>query len=245
MLKRALVALVVLALLAGGGAFLAFNYLDVIVKWTLEHYGPDVAGVPVKVREVQISPRNGRGSVRALEIGNPPGFGGGQAARFGEIRLEIDPATILEPVIHVRELTVEELRVSYTRGESGTNLDAIQRSIEAYAKRAASGDTSADGGRKKPREAKRRFIVDRITLRGAKVTMTNPALKGQGITFDLPDITLRDVGKRQNGLTASELANVVANALIQRIGQKVLTNVELLRKGGIEGAIDALKGLLR
>ncbi|MGE5097232.1 MAG: hypothetical protein ACM3SO_19005, partial [Betaproteobacteria bacterium] len=65
------------------------------------------------------------------------------------------------------------------------------------------------------------------------------------ITFDLPDITLRDVGKRQNGLTASELANVVANALIQRIGQKVLTNMELLRKGGVEGAIDALKGLLR
>jgi hypothetical protein len=75
--------------------------------------------------------------------------------------------------------------------------------------------------------------------------MSNPALKGQGITVDLPDIMLNDVGKRQGGLTASELANVVANALIQRIAQKVLTNIDLLRKGGVEGAIDALKGLFR
>ena len=35
---------------------------------------------------------------------------------------------------------------------------------------------------------RRGFIVERLTLRGAKVTMTNPALRGQGITFDLPDI---------------------------------------------------------
>jgi hypothetical protein len=243
MLKRALIALAVLAVLAGGAVFLAFNYLDVIVKWAVEHYGPDVAGVSVKVREVQISPRNGRGSVRALEIGNPPGFGSGRAARFGEIRLQIDPGTITQPVIVVRELTVEEPLVSYERANGTTNLEAIQRNIEAYVKRASDGGGGAGGG--KARESRRRFIVEKLTLRGAKVTMTNPALKGQGVAFDLPDITLRDVGRRQNGLTASELANVVANALIQRIAQKVLTNMDLLRKGGVEGAVDALKGLFR
>ena len=38
---------------------------------------------------------------------------------------------------------------------------------------------------------------------------------------------------------------IVTNALISRIAQRVLTNIDLLRKGGTEGAIDALKGLLR
>ena len=37
----------------------------------------------------------------------------------------------------------------------------------------------------------------------------------------------------------------VTNTLIAKIGQKVLTNIDLLRKGGVEGAIDALKGLIR
>ena len=69
--------------------------------------------------------------------------------------------------------------------------------------------------------------------------------RGQGVSFDLPDIELRDIGARQNGLTASQVAAVVADALISRIAQRMLTNIDLLRKGGVEGAIDALKGLIR
>jgi hypothetical protein len=75
--------------------------------------------------------------------------------------------------------------------------------------------------------------------------MTTAGLRGQGVSFDLPDIELRDVGRRENGVTASEAANVVAGAVIAGIAQKVLTNIDLLRKGGVEGAMDALKGLLR
>jgi hypothetical protein len=65
------------------------------------------------------------------------------------------------------------------------------------------------------------------------------------VNFDLPDIELRDIGKRQGGLTASQVAGLVINAVIAKIGQRVLSNVDLLRKGGAEGAIDALKGLIR
>ena len=88
-------------------------------------------------------------------------------------------------------------------------------------------------------------MIERLAIRGAKVTMTTPGLKGQGITFDLPDIELRDLGKRQDGLTASEVANTVVSTLISRIAQKMLTNIDLLRKGGVEGAVDALKGLFK
>ena len=95
-------------------------------------------------------------------------------------------------------------------------------------------------------EQRSRFrSLDRLVLRGASVVMTNPALHGQGIRFGIPDIELRDLGKRQGGLTASEIGNIVAAELEARIAQKVLTNIELLKKGGVEGAIDALKGLLR
>jgi hypothetical protein len=36
----------------------------------------------------------------------------------------------------------------------------------------------------------------------------------------------------------------VADTLVSRIAQKLLTNLDLLRKGGVGGAIDALKGLV-
>ena len=90
---------------------------------------------------------------------------------------------------------------------------------------------------------KRRYTIERFVIRGAKVTMTNNALKGQGVTFDLPEIEMKNIGQGR-GVTADEAALLVAAAVSTRIAQKVLTNIDLLRKGGLEGAMDALKGLI-
>jgi len=241
---RLLTAVIVLVALAGFGAYLAFNYLDVVVKIALEQWGPDVTGTRVEVEQVQINARNGRGAIRGLTIANPPGFAARHAARFGEIRLAIEPSTVTDAVIVVHEIAIEAPQITYERGGKATNLDAIQSSIEAYAKRAAGGDGQAaptQGGV----TAKRRFVIERLTIRGGRVLMTNTALKGQGVSFDLPEVQLRDVGKGKGGVTASEAAALVASTLQNRIAQKVLTNVDLLRRGGVEGAVDALKGLLK
>src|SRR5258706_7125695 len=244
-MKKALIVLAVLAVLIGAGVYWAYNSLDVIVKVALEHYGPDVAGVPVKVGEVKLSPRDGRGSLRNVEIGNPPGFAAPRAARLGEISVALDPATVRAPVVHVHEIVIDAPLITYERGKGSTNLDAIQKNIDAYVKRAEAESAGSKEATPEGRSVRHKFVVDRLAIRGAKVTMTTPGLKGQGITFDLPDIELRDIGKRQDGVTASEGANTVANALIGRISQKVLTNIDLLRKGGVEGAVDAIKGLLK
>ena len=239
-MKKALAALAVLLALAGVGVWLAFHYLDVIVKYALEHYGPDVAGVSVKVGEVRLSPRDGRGSLRAIEIGNPAGFSSRQAARLGEIRVALDPATVTGDVVRIHELIIDGAQVTYERGPKAANLDVIQNHIEAYAKRTSTASSSEGGA-----STRRRYIIDRVTIRGARVLMTNPGLRGQGLTFDLPDVQLRDVGKRQGGVTAGEAASIVSAALQRRIAEKLITNIDALRRGGVEGAVDALKGLLR
>jgi uncharacterized protein involved in outer membrane biogenesis len=242
-MKKALYAFAILVVLGVVGVWLAFNYVDVLVKWTLEHYGPDVTGVAVHVGEVKISPRDGRGSLRGLEIGNPPGFTSARAARFGEIRVALDPTTLTSEVIHIQELVVDGPDITYERGGKGTNLDAIQQRIDAYAKRSAAESQGGQGGHGPVK--KRRFLIDRLVIRGGRATLTNAGLRGQGIGFDVPEVVLTDVGRRQGGVTASEAAAQVASALQQRIAQKMLTNLDLIRKGGVEGAIDALKGLLK
>jgi hypothetical protein len=241
-MRKAVVILAVLALFAAGAVFLAYNSLDIIVKMALEHYAPDVTGVTFKVGEVKLSVRDGRGTLRNIDIGNPPGFGAPRAARLGEIRVALDPLTLTDPVIYVNELAVIAPSITYERGDKVTNLDVIQKNIEAYIKRSGGPSGSRPAEAKKGRH---KFIIERLVIQGAKVTMTNPALKGQGLSFDLPDIDLRDVGKRQGGATASEIGNMVTGVIQQRIAQKVVTNIDLLRRGGVEGAIDALRGLLK
>ena len=240
-MKKVVVILAVLLAIAGGAVYWAYHSLDVIVKMALERYGPDVLGAKVKVADVQLSARDGRGSLKGLEIGNPGGFSAGRAARFGEIRIALDPLTLTDDVIFIHEITVDSPAITYEKSGRATNLEAIQKNIERYVQ----GRAGPEGRPGEGKRAVRRFVIGRLAIRGAKVTMTNPALKGQGLTFDLPDIELRDVGKRQNGLRASEVADIVAKTLLSRIAQRILTNVDLLRRGGLEGAVDALKGLLK
>ncbi len=240
-MKKLLLVVLAVAAVVAGAAYWAWNSLDLIVRVAIEHYGPQMAGVSVKVGGIDISAADGRGVVRNLVIGNAPGFTAPYAARVGEIRVDLDPATVTQPVVRIRSFTVESPSIAYERGDHGTNLAAIRRNIEGYIE--ASGGPSAS----RPAEAKhgrRKFIVDRLSIRGGRVTMTNPALHGQGLDFNLPDIELTDLGKRQGGLTASEIGRTVAAALEASIAQRVLTNLDLLRKGGVGGAIDALKGLL-
>jgi len=241
-MKKVALVLVAIVVVIAGGFFWAYHSVDVIVKFAVEHYAPEIAGVPVKIGDVHISPRDGRGSVKGVEIGNPPGFSAARAVKLGEISVWIDPLTLTEPVVYIHELTLDAPLITYEKGDKGTNLEAIQKRIEGYVKASGgAGATSTPSGN----PIHHKFVIGKLTIRGARVTMTNPGLKGQGITFDLPDTQLRDLGKRESGLTASQVANVVATTLISKIAQRLLTNLELLRQGGVEGAIDALKSLVR
>lgn len=252
-MRKALIALAVVAGVTLVAAVVAWNSLDLVVAWTLEHYGPEVMGVEVKVKQVRISPRDGHGQVRGLELGSPPGFTAPRAARFGEIRLAIDPATILDPVVRVREVIIDTPTIVYERGPKGANLDAIQASIDRYVGAKASEDAARGAARptpasetgKIPGTRKRLFIIDRLVIKGARVTMSNAGLRGQGLAFDLPDVEIRDIGKREGGVSASRVASIVAGTLQNRIAQRLLTHLDSLRRGGVEGAIDALKGLLK
>ena len=239
-MKRLLLVAVVLMAIVAGGAYLAFTYPGVIARAALEYWAPDVVGGAVSVEDIQISARTGRGAVRGLEIGNPAGFTSKRAVRFGEIRLAIDPYTLTDQVIVIHEIVVEAPLVTYERADKGSNLDAIQRVIDGYARRAGAKEAGGKGG-----DSRRRFVIERLEIRGARVLMTNTKLRGQGLTVELPDVLLRDMGKGRGGVTASEAAAQLAAALQVKIAQKALTDAQLLRSGGVEGVVDALRGLLK
>ncbi|MEO5692070.1 MAG: hypothetical protein ABIQ72_03015 [Usitatibacter sp.] len=212
-MKRLLVVLLLLMAIGAGIAYVVFAYPGMVVKAALEYWAPDVLGTPVSVDDIQISARTGRGAIRGLEIGNPPGFTSKRAVRFGEIRIAIDPFTLPDDVILVQEIVVDAPQITYERGKSG-NLEVIQGYIDRYAKRA---DAKEDAKAAPGASLRRRFIIERLEIRGGKVLLTNPLLKGQGITLDLPDVLLRDVGKGKGGVTASEAAALVASTLLSKI----------------------------
>ncbi len=241
-MKRWAIGLAVVLAVAAGGLYWLYSSLDFVVKTTIERFGPDIVGAPVSVRSVSISAADGRGLLRGVEIGNPPGYSSPRALRAGTIAVGIDPATLASDVVVIRDILVDSPEISYELRGGTNNIETIRRHIAAYVERSGEGEgQAAPPGR----SSGRRYVIGRITLRGARVTMTNPLLKGGGLTFSLPDVDLRDLGRRSGGVTAAQAASIVTGALVARIAQSILTNADALRRGGLEGARDALRGLVR
>lgn len=242
MLKKALLVLGLLLLLVGGAAWWAFSSLDHIVKGALEHYGPKVLGVNVSVGAVAISTQNGRGVIREVVLGNPSGYSGTHSFRVGEVTVALDAATLTSDVVVIREISIDAPNIQYELVGGKANLDVIQQNIERYL--AQSGGSGQPAGADNAPKKERRYIIHAANIRKAQVRVTNPLLKGGGLDFTLPDITLRRIGDDGVGVTAGEAAKIVAQALILRIAAKALTGGQLIERG-VDGALDMLKEILR
>ena len=214
-------ALAVVALVAAG--VWLYLSLDHVVKRAIEKYVPEILQATVELDEVKLSPADGAGTLRGLRIGNPKGFRSPHAATAGTITLAIDPTTVVKDVVLVRRIAVERPSITYEPGAKGSNFDVLQRNVERYV--GAAGD--AKGGR--------RLIVESLTIRGARVTYAPQVGRGTAtISFDLPDIQLRDVGKGRGGVTPGELAKLIVDALATRIAE-VMARAAVRR--GLEGVL--------
>jgi hypothetical protein len=217
----AVAALAVVALVAAG--VWLYLSLDHVVKRAIENYVPEILQATVELDEVKLSPADGAGTLRGLRIGNPKGFRAPHAATVGTIALAVDPATVVKDVVLVRRIAVERPSITYEPGAKGSNFDVLQRNVERYV--GAGGD--GKGGR--------RLIVESLTIRGARVTYAPQVGRGSAtISFDLPDIQIRDVRKSRGGVTPGELAKVIVDALAARIAE-VMARAAVRR--GLEGVL--------
>ena len=79
-------AIVVLLLIVVGIVVYVARNTNSIVKHAIESIGSQYLGAPVRVGSVDISLQDGRGTLKNLEIGNPPGYAGPYALRAGSCR---------------------------------------------------------------------------------------------------------------------------------------------------------------
>ncbi len=220
----AVAAAVAVAALVAAGVWLYLS-LDFIVKRAIETYAPDILQASVEVDEAKLSPADGAGALRGVRIGNPKGFRAPHAATAGTVELAVDPATVTKDVVLVRRIAVERPSITYEPGARGSNFDALQRNVERY----------VGANRAQAKQDGRRMIVESLTIRNARVTYAPQVGRGTAtISFDLPDIQLRNVGKDRGGVTPGELAKIVVDALAARIAE-VMARAAVRR--GLEGVL--------
>jgi hypothetical protein len=135
-----------------------------------------------------------------------------------------------------RALTLGEMRLAIDYSTLTSNVIrvkeiSIQKHIDAEVARLAGADSP-------DKASGRKFIVDHIYVRDASVRF------GDTLALSMPNVHLRDVGKRSNGASAGEVVRAVwgsiaggATSLAARAGGAV--------RDGAKNVLDGARGLFK
>ncbi len=233
----ALVLLVVLIL------FFVVSSLDSIIKAAVEKYGSEVTQVEVRLDKAKVSITSGEGSLRGLTVGNPKGFKTNRAFSLGEISIVLDVGTVTQNPIVIKEIVISAPEVTYELSSGGSNIDVIQRNVNAYTG-TAKGKAKVKDPSNNPDKEGRKLIIQHLYVKKGKVNVSATMLKGKELSAALPDIHLKDIGKQKGGADPSEVVEKLVMAISQSAGKAVGT-LDLDRiVGSVKDAVAGMKGQL-
>ena len=231
-MKKILAMVIVLIGVAVAAFFLLQNPLGRLVKLAVEEFGPEMTQATVKVSKVEISPTDGRGALSGLFLGNPRGFKSDYALKAGTVEIELEPASLARDVIVIRKILIDAPQIGYEKGDNITNFDAIQRNVEAYL------GTKDGKSEKAKQESSKKMIINSFVIRNAKVNYNGM------MELTLPDIELRNVGKKTGGATSAQVTKAIITELNIKLALALAKSAIVSGVGGVVvGAGAALKGL--
>ncbi|MBW2493601.1 MAG: hypothetical protein JRE43_02525, partial [Deltaproteobacteria bacterium] len=189
---------------------------------------------------VTIRASQGKGTVRGLRIGQPDGFGRGDAASFEEIVLDLDVESLISGDPYRIELArVAAPQVTYVVGPDGqSNLKALQRNIQHYS---ASGDV-AEAPDGEPTDL--RLRIDRLEIERGRIDADLGRVGLPSTTANLPAMQFRDLGGA-NGAPPGRIASLVGmRFLSQTLGTVANSAIGTTLDQTLKQGTKAIRGLL-
>ncbi|MEX2574213.1 MAG: hypothetical protein WD317_07945 [Balneolaceae bacterium] len=205
--------------------------LDHIVKSTVESTGSDMLGTNLSVDNVTISLFSGNGHIEGVAITNPPDFGGGDAMVIRDIRIEMNPFTVLSDTVVIDRIEVLYLDVSYELNTRGSNLGQLIRNMETYSEESEESFEAV-------------MVVDHFLMDETSLTVRSDITEIEPVTVTLPRIEQTGIGRDEDA-AIDAVMKVILEMILNRISEEGLDR--LTEEGGRrfrKEAEDAVKDLL-
>ena len=189
-------------------AVVVLGQLGRLIERGVETHGPGLTGTDVTLGGARVSIFTGEGELTGLRIGNPQGYSDDRAFDLGRIKVVIDPKSVAADVVRIRQVVVDGPRVLAEFDASGrNNLKTILNHVKA----AAGGGTST----KQPKAAGggKKMIIDEFRFENAEARVLAPQFKLDK-TLKLKPIVLKNLGAKQGGAGAADIANQVLRPVV-------------------------------
>ncbi len=232
--SRPLVKILLALVIVIAGLTLAKNFL---LQKAIERQASAVLGVKVTVESVNLQLFAGKFALNGLNVANPPGFSSPHLLHLGQIEASLQIESLTKPVIQIDAISLNNISLYYEIGQTGNNLAVLQKSL-AKAEATPPAPDSKSGSRQ--------WQIGLLQIQNASV-VPNVRIGGESIgqRIDLADMQLRNLGSGKQGITNSELADIILGTLAKNAGKKLPANMVQQGLGNIgKGLRDIGKGVL-
>ena len=238
--KIIVIAIVVIVVGAAVGAYYLLSNLNSIVAAAIEKHGSEVTQARVGVSGVDISLREGRGSIKGLSVSNPEGFSAHDAFSLEDITIDIDLGSVRKEPIVIDEIRIQAPVIHAEVNERGaTNIDALRKRVGEHTS-SSGGSGGGESGEQK------RIRIKKFVFEKGSIAVDATALGVEKKTLALPAIHMNDIGG-PNGAMPDEIAKVVLTRVAKDVSSEIAASEvnRLIEDQLDEGIADKAKDLLK
>jgi hypothetical protein len=237
LVKRLIIAGVVLVVLLVVGAFAAIYYINDLVKLGVEKGGTVALGTKTTLSSADISVFGGHGALNGLAVANPQGFKAPDFLSLGKGELAVSLSSLRQDVVEIPKLELSTIRVSLERKDGKTNYKVILDNLAKLPSGSPNKGGSDTPGKK--------FIVKDLRIDDVKVSvdMLDTPVSLGAIVVPIEQVHLTDVGTASKGLPMADIAGIIVRAVLSAAGEngKGIIPTDIL--GDLQGQLGALGDL--
>ncbi|MBR1825181.1 MAG: hypothetical protein IJ770_01170 [Alphaproteobacteria bacterium] len=254
-------AIVLLVVLILAGAYWAWNYFDwkSKVRQMVHIYGSQVVGTDVNIGRIDISLKDGRGSVSDITVGNPKGYSKDLIINLGTVAVKVDTDSVMKALKEtaqktgpkVKTIIIDEVRVNkpeVTYELMNLNKNNANDILANIKQNTAS---SAQKSEPKPQDenaVQYNVAVKKVVVENGTATVAAGLLGvSKSLSVPLPTITINNLGTEKQGISIENgLARLFQEILKNTVGAVAKVDLSDLLSGVgdlANGAVDAAKGV--
>ncbi len=218
--------------------------LGKIVKTGINTVVPQVTKCEAHVDDVNFNVFGGKFEIKNLVIKNPEGYKTDQAFSLGHIFVNVKMGSLMSDVIEIDQVLIDAPEITYEVGLGNSNLNTILENVNSSLPSSEGEEKKEEKEEKK--EGGKKVVVNLVKVTNGKIGVSAKIAGGMEAPIVLPDIEIKDLGKKEGGISMVQAAAITLKTTLLSIFDVLKSSGKLLLDGAKaigEGIVDGVKSI--
>ena len=217
--------------------------LGKIVKTGINTVVPQVTKCEAHVDDVNFNVFGGKFEIKNLVIKNPEGYKTDHAFALGHIFVNVKMGSLMSDVIEIDQVLIDAPEITYEVGLGNSNLNTILENVNSSL---PYSDEAKKEDKEEKKEGGKKVVVNLVKVTNGKIGVSAKIAGGMEAPIVLPDIEIKDLGKKEGGISMVQAAAITLKTTLLSIFDVLKSSGKLLLDGAKaigEGIVDGVKSL--